>query len=307
MNVVPIVRRLRSAIAWRARAACHWFWARTVLPRLLKRAGHCEPLAVRPGHTGVLLFAPDRVLRTALGTGDALRRVAEKRRDAITRWPVLAEVLTPAALYCEAGVTYLAMPRYEPLTPDAALAHAVAMFRIVRACGEPMRADFDVASLPEIRAGLDAVAELFGVEWIRALEDAVRPLAERGLYDLGFAHGDFHSRNIMMDATGNARLIDLDCLRTRGVQQFDALYFVMEAEWSRSGKEWFEQLSWYLAEEPPPAARAALDQFGVVLTKELALAYCLDRIGQDRRNYGLQYLRRELAEAMATVEGSAHD
>ncbi len=251
------------------------------------------------------MIAADRVVKT----GFAQRRVFvaefEKYRQAIARWPRLSEILAPLELREAAGAAYLLMDRYESVAPQRALEGAVDLFQVMRACGQPTSADFDSASAPEVTAGLSALAALYGARAIPALDVWRNRLAGPRRWRIGFSHGDFHARNIMIDRAGGGRLIDLDCIRLNGIQELDALYFVLEEEWARSGRYWYEQIGDYVLNEPPPQALRAFERFGIVFSADLAVLYLLDRVGQDTMNYGFQYLPGELASAIDALERSA--
>jgi hypothetical protein len=252
-----------------------------------------------------VIVSANRVLKSAgRGQGSVARELANYT-EAVACWPVLAEVLAPIELRRESVGTFLLMDRYEQVDDNTAVLHAVRLFRLMQGCRNVVASSFDVAATPQVAAGIEVLSDLYGTATGQLVRRRLKQLSPLVDFDLGFAHGDFHSRNIVLDSSGAARLIDLDCARMNGVQQLDALYFVMESEWSTSGRQWFEQIAAYLRNELPKGAQIVLNQFGVTSTGGLALIYLLDRIGQEATHYGFRYRPAHLAEAVVVLERSA--
>jgi hypothetical protein len=260
---------------------------------------------VRRAYSGVVILAADRVLKANAHGRVTVAREFDNYKQAINRWPVLVDVLAPLEIRRDGSGTFLLMKRYDPVAEQSAVDHALRLYRMMQGCRSFADSQFDVSRSTQVAAGIDVLIDLYGSSIERLVRKRLQALRAGVDFDLGFAHGDFHSRNIVLDSAGTARLIDLDCARMNGVQQLDALYFVLEAEWSRSRTYWFEQIAAYLRSELPTDAQMVLNRFGVTVTSGLALVYLLDRIGQEAIHYGFQYLPGELAEAVMVLERSA--
>lgn len=301
-----LLKRARHALQWRASAVRHWLWSRWVLlPRLQARGVLGKPATVRFAHAGVVVMGPDRVLKGTLSRRGRVAIEFARYRAALARWPALAEILAPLELREEGGASYVLMDRYTPVSLESAGEHAARLYGSMRNCGRRADAAQRFAASPEVSAGMQVLADLYGADIVPLLEARLARLASAGTCNVGFAHGDFHSRNIMLDGAGAVRLIDMDCMRQDGIQELDAVNFVLEEQWSRSGRQWYEQIDVYLRDEAPAAGRQALQRFGVPVSSDLAWLYLLDRVGQETMNYGFQYLPRQLAAAVATLGRSS--
>jgi hypothetical protein len=161
-----------------------------------------------------------------------------------------------------------------------------------------------VSDSPELLAGIDILAELYDDSVIRTIRRRVEVFLATGDYHLGFAHGDFHSRNIVLDNSGTPRLVDLDCVRLNGIQELDALYFVLEWEWSRSGRPWHDTIVDMLRGAASKEQQAMLKTgFDVVGSFGLAVTYLVDRVGQEGRNFGARwYTHAALDRASARID-----
>ena len=259
---------------------------------------------VRTAHSSVVLLTDDWARKLEVWPNRALCREFEKYQCAIKTWPTLEDILAPLRFRRELLSASLVMRRYRPIALDSTLEHAARLYAVMKTCGRPVPADFRIAASREIRAGVAALERLFGPQTAQLARARVEQCSG-GECSLGFAHGDFHSRNIMLGDDGRARLIDLDCLRMDGIQQLDALNFALEAEWSRTGSLWLEQIPLYLQGQLPQTTRPIFEVFGVSPTADLAWLYLLDRLGQESLNYGIQYRPGQLKRAMQVLERSA--
>jgi hypothetical protein len=146
---------------------------------------------------------------------------------------------------------------------------------------------------PQIMAGLDVLAEEYDQKIVGKLREIAENFLLSAQYISGVAHGDFHSRNIMKDRYGNAKIIDLDCVRFKAVREFDFLYFALEQVWSFSGQDWMESLD-NCFNGVRSDVFLCLESFGVKWSSGLGTAFFLDRLGQDTISYGLVYSRNKL-------------
>ena len=75
------------------------------------------------------------------------------------------------------------------------------------------------------------------------LKQIVKNYFANAINSYGFSPGDFHQSNIMIDFNKNLKLIDLDSIRLNGIQDFDALHFVLEHFWAKNSIHWSESIS----------------------------------------------------------------
>lgn len=301
-RALALLKRARYALTWRAMAVRHWLWSRWLLiPRLRARGLLDGPTTVLVAHDGVVVLAPDRVLKGTLSRHGRVAVEFARYRATLEVWPMLADILAPLELREEGGASCVLMDRYRPVPSERAGEYAVRLCGIMRRCGRPAGGAHRFADSPEVTAGIRVLAELYGADVVPLLDARLARLTSEGRCSVGFAHGDFHSRNMMLDAVGGVRLIDMDCMRVAGIQELDAVNFVLEDEWSRSGRQWFEQIDAYLRDAAPVAGCQVLSSLGVTMSGDLAWLYILDRVGQETMNYGFQYLPRQLDAAVATL------
>jgi hypothetical protein len=218
-------------------------------------------------------------------------------------WPDLLAIFPDIQFNSHGLVKYLTMSRYHPVGLEDSLAHASNTYLLMRNSGNGHGVRMAVSDSPELLAGFAMLAELYDDSTARSIRRHVEAFLATGDYHLGFAHGDFHSRNIVLDELGAPRLVDLDCIRLNGIQELDALYFVLEWEWSRTGRPWHDTIVAMVrgtaSEEQQTMLRTG---FGVEVSSGLAVTYLVDRIGQEGRNFDARwYTRAALDPAIARI------
>ncbi|WP_172425946.1 phosphotransferase [Sulfuricaulis limicola] len=208
-------------------------------------------------------------------------------------FPDLMEFMPNYRMQRSSCVSYLSMNSYKPVSAEASLEIAQGIYKKLRSGGRATT-KLEIPDTDEIQAGLKLIASIYGDSAAHRVQKIVAAFLDGGKYRIGLAHGDFHSRNILVDIHGNPRLIDLDCVRFRGIQDFDALYFVLELEWSISGTPWYETIVNYLKGDIPESARSVFERFGIEYSHGLAVSCLIDRIGQDYKKYELLLSRKYL-------------
>jgi len=206
--------------------------------------------------------------------------------------PDLADLLPQYRRVKTAWIDALACEKLSKVPFAEALESAVVLYRRFRTdnfCSVLLV----LSDCPQIEDGLHQIEAEFGGETALALQGSTEMYLARGEYTTGFAHGDFHSRNLMRDASGACRLIDLDCVRLQGIIEFDGLYFALEQEWSISGQLWTETLAECFRSQGCNIA-TSMKAFSIEWSNELGIAYFLDRIGQEWISYGMRYSHQAL-------------
>jgi hypothetical protein len=264
------------------------------------------PLTVRLGFRSAAVMDRSRLCKVALGSMSTIAREYENFAQATRKWPSLLAIFPELHLQDDGPVVYLTMPRYRPVALEDSLQLAARAYSVIGSCASSRGARLTLPDAQELLVGIQIIAELYGVSTSDKIRHHVETFLASGDYHLGFAHGDFHSRNIVLDNHGGARLIDLDCLRLNGIQELDALYFVLEWESSRSGRPWYATIVDVLQRTASRELQTMLSTgFGVQASFGLAATYLVDRIGQECRNFGVQwYTRVALDPAVAHVEAA---
>jgi hypothetical protein len=274
-----------------------------VLPRLWRKGMLSLPFTTFRGHGAFVLVSQDAAIKVALNTRSTLRleyenfyRLKQCGSQVAALMPAYRFVhgWQLAALQCE---------RLTPVPLEQVLPLAVQARRVLDAAvcaGGRLSLD----QCTEVLAGLCRVEETFGAAIAANMRMLVWTFLAEGVYRAGLAHGDFHSRNVMIDRVGNCKLIDLDCVRFNGVTEFDALYFALELEWSASGILWTETLARCFGSKGQ-VIFASLEAFGVSWTDGLGCAFFLDRIGQDEVNFGLHYTPAQMEPVVQAMQSPA--
>ena len=274
-----------------------------VLPRLWRKGMLSLPFTTLRGCGAFVLVSQDAAIKVALTTRATLRleyenfyRLSQCGSDVAALMPAYTFVhgWQLVALQCE---------RLTPVPLEQALPLAVQARRTLDAAvcaGGRLSPE----QCPQLLAGLCRVEAAFGPATAANMRKLAWSFLADGAYRTGLAHGDFHSRNVMLDRVGSCKLIDLDCVRFNGVTEFDALYFALELEWSASGILWTETLARCFG----PRGQAILNSlgaFGVSWTDGLGCAFFLDRIGQDDVNFGLRYTPAQMELVVQAMQPPA--
>jgi hypothetical protein len=105
---------------------------------------------------------------------------------------------------------------------------------------------------------------------------------------IGFCHGDFHRRNIM-EYNGKKQLLDFDCVREYSIQEFDAIYFIIQEIIfdMKNNICWFESIKLFMKIiDKKKAYKEFIKQFvNLNDLDKFLLLFFLDRLGQDSKYY----------------------
>jgi hypothetical protein len=239
------------------------------------------------GFRSFLLLSDRGFLKLAISRNATVGLEYANYRQLLDSCPDLADVLPAYRSVKTIGLDTLACERLYKVPSIEALESAVLLYRrFLQSSTRSVR--LVLSESAQIQEGLHQIEMKFGLTTASALQNSTRIFMASGEYTIGLAHGDFQSRNIMRDASGILRLIDLDCVRLCGVIEFDALYFVLEHEWSKSGQLWTDTLAEGFRSNGSNIA-SSLKAFSVDWSNELGIACFLDRIGQEFINYGIRY------------------
>jgi hypothetical protein len=280
-----------------------FLWA-FALPLLRIRRVVRKPFTVRFAFRSAAVMDSSRLCKVSLSRKSTIENEYRNFGAATQNWPSLLAIFPNIQFNSDGLVSYLTMSRYHPVGLEDSLEHASSAYQLMRSCSNTHGLRMAVSDSPELRTGFAMLAELYGDPTTRTIRRHVDAFLASGDYHLGIAHGDFHSRNIVLDDLGAPRLVDLDCVRLNGIQELDALYFVLEWEWSRSGRPWHDTIVDMLRGTASEEQQAMLKTgFGVVGSFGLAMTYLVDRIGQEGRNFGARwYTHAALDPAVAQIQ-----
>ncbi len=280
-----------------------WVFA---IPWLRMRRVVRKPFTVHLAFRSAAVMDDSRVCKVALSRKSTIENEHRNFAAATRNWPGLLAIFPDIKFNSDGLVTYLTMSRYRSVGLQDSLAPASSAYRLMRSCSSAPGARLAVSDSQELLTGIDMLAELYGGSTSSVIRRQVEAFLASGDYHLGFAHGDFHSRNIMLDEHGAPKLVDLDCVRLNGIQELDALYFVLEWEWSKSGRPWHDTIVDMLRETASEEQQVMLRTgFGAEGSFGLAVTYLVDRIGQEGRNFGARwYTRAALDPAIARIDAA---
>lgn len=258
------------------------------------------PCKMLSGHGSVLILCERRVAKVA----SSMRSTIGVEFDNVQRIKLIGGEVSASmpslSLHRSAILTYLLSDRYYKVALPDVLDCAVEVRRKLSSAGLKRRG----ASLdryPQLQNGLEQILQLFGEEVANRMTLVVKRYLADGEYHTGLCHGDFHSRNIMRDQRGEARVIDLDCVRFEGIVELDCLYFSLEWEWSATGALWLDTLA--LAFDTRGCnLEQRLGRFSLRWHEALGLVYFLDRVGQENINYGFKYPNVKLQFLVAAFQ-----
>jgi hypothetical protein len=269
------------------------------IPRLWLAGAIAAPFSISRGHGTFLLLSLTSFLKLAISSKDTIRKEYEHYLILTEAQPRLAELLPSYRLLQGALFFALQCECLVKIAPADALPPAVDLYRQFTTPAAVQRR-LALSDCPQIQEGIRYIEAEFGNKVARAIQQLVLNYLAHGKYEVGLAHGDFHSRNIMRDSAGGCRLIDLDCIRFQGIREFDALYFALEQEWSASGRLWTETLGNCLTGAGDNVWKC-MAAFDVAWSDGLGVAFFLDRLGQDAMHYGMRYARMHLESVLNAV------
>lgn len=139
-----------------------------------------------------------------------------------------------------------------------------------------------IQELPFVKDGICIIGLLFGEEIRNMCQIKAECILSQQVFRIGFCHGDFHDKNIMKKK-GQPVMIDLDCFRKRSIQEFDAIYFVLQSYVDYTVvPTWFDGVDLFEEKIQRPLLKDFLNDFvEPSILSDLFFLFFLDRIGQD--------------------------
>lgn len=146
-------------------------------------------------------------------------------------------------------------------------------------------ANIELDEMYHIVDGLSIIKYLMGEDEYLKIKDRIQEILKNNQFRIGICHGDFHSKNLVKNQT-DFFMIDLDCFREKSIQEFDAIYFMIQyivdidknIWWYESLMQFDEQI------EKNSAYKLFIEEFlDFDKLPELEFLYFIDRIGQDAK------------------------
>lgn len=271
-----------------------------VIPYLVFQEELSKTFVIKVAFNSIVVLDRRRVFKVALNKKSTIGLEFNNFEKILELYPAMLNILPDYNIKWNVFISYLSAPRYEVVNLPDSLGLATRIFKLMRECRKPEER-LQIVESAELTAGISVISQIYGEPIRLMIQHIVDLYLKSGKYHIGLAHGDFHSRNIVIDEYYKPRLIDLDCVRLCGVQELDAFYFLMEQEWSKSGSLWYETIVEYFKGDISSEAIAVLNRFGVDYSHGLAVTYLVDRIGQEAMNYGFKYTSVQLASAINEI------
>jgi len=259
-----------------------------------------KPFEIKRAFNSVVILDQNRVFKASLNRGNTLEREYINYKKSIESFPSLIKISPEFNRVCNSVISYLASTRYRELEGSSSIDAAIVVYELFRQSQVPERR-LAISDSAELIAGLAVISSLYGNKTSRQIEHVIDSYLKNASYHIGFSHGDFHSRNIVVDDRSNPRLLDFDCVRLTGIQELDALYYMVELEWSRSGIMWYETIAAYIRGDISGEESTIMCKFDFCYNTGLAVTFFVDRIGQETRNFGGKYTTSQMDSAISAA------
>jgi len=246
----------------------------------------------------IVIVSQERVFKVALDGKNTLSDEYSNFELIREEYPLLVDILPDFEFRENVFFSYLSMPFYKDFAFPENLELAVRIFHLLGEFSKHSTLRLTISESRELIEGLNVISEDYGELACERILRLVETYLENGNYHVGFAHGDFHSRNIYFDHEKNLKLLDLDCIRISGIQELDALYYLFESVWSKFGIPWYSTIVGYIEGTVSVEDVAILQKFQVEYDNGLAVVYLVDRIGQESLRYGFHYKKACLSKAI---------
>lgn len=254
---------------------------------------------------GVVFLQSNLAIKIGIRKSQTVEQEHKLRSMVIKRWPDLDKILVPLTLISDIKYPALCMPNYHSLTQeDLIIENAAYLHKTFKKyiCNDVTQ--FKLKDFEHIEAGLSIIKMSYSQANFILIKDIVNKFLEHEVVSVGFCHGDFHSRNIMIDEHEEPKLIDLDCMTISGIQDFDALHFILEYYWSMKNVHWTETLIDIIQGKVPNDFIFLLQTFNLKPSFELYISYFLHRTGLENSYYGINFPSNIMNKILIHAEGT---
>lgn len=268
-----------------------WIYFVVIMPMYL--AGEIPSLSgLSRGCRSFLILTGKKSIKFAMSGSLNLEKEFENYTKLLTKQEDFQRILPKYQIKHVRKVTLLISEQFKEIDDMLKMAAALKIRNVLKN-NSTFTVRLNLWNCPEIIAGLAYIERFFGAQEAHHLREYVNDYLGQRNYVTGVCHGDFHARNIMKNSIDEYVMIDLDCVRLNGIQDFDALYYSLECEWSKTGVLWVDSLTRSFSESNS-ITRNVLKNFDIQWTKGLGVSFFLDRIGQDYTQFGIRYSRKSI-------------
>lgn len=251
----------------------------------------------------ISIICETRFFKVALNHKSTVAREFSNFQLAIEKHRQLSSLMPKLEIFEIRGLPAISMPRLYPMDQHLALECGLSAYKKNLDSATQYKKQ-KLSDNNNWEHGLEIIREVYGEPLSGNIRSTLNAWLDKGNYHLGFAHGDFHWKNILLDHSGLPKLIDFDCLRIQGIQEFDALYFAFEMEFSSTGVPWHITIGDYIENTLSSNSNSILMRFGVGHDPILGIAFLIDRMGQEAALYNFRYHPSQLERAIEAIKKS---
>jgi hypothetical protein len=258
-----------------------------VVPLLRTFLGMKGRVTVSRGFDTLLVRGTNIFVKLSFSSHQGIANEIQAYSFLSSKYPAIASLLPSYQSLCLPSISGICLELLLPINPVDALPHAVTIQALLAGISTA-ESRLTIDNCIEIKHGIQYIELILGPIISSRLLKYVCEVLNRTIYLTGLCHGDFHSRNIMLNEIGDPKIVDLDCFRLNGIRYFEALYFSLEATWSLTGSLWYLTLMDCIKGDTS-SVDLYLSAFSLAWDRELGILFFLDRVGQEYSKYNIMY------------------
>lgn len=260
-----------------------------IIPDLKKNFGLTGYISTIKAHGSYIVIGDGYAYKVGLRKLNHIKFEFNQRNAVLKIWPNLKDIFAELEYFHGGFYSFLRIPLYRKISLNDSYFFAIEIYQIFKNYQTTFNRHKLLQNLNFINEGFKIIQNHASEKQYEIIKSNVQNFILSGEFTVGAAHGDLHSRNIMLDKEGNIKLIDFDCLRKNSIQEFDALNFILEFIWSKTNTQWFETVIGVLSMLHFDHFVDLSEKFGLKRANFICILYFLDRIGQEKINHGIEY------------------
>ena len=272
-----------------------------VIPKLKRKNIIGNNCKVMHAHNGVIAIENNTVYKIGYGKYETTKKEDNLRSIAVKKWAELENILTECKYIKISNIPILQMPLHKPINKDETLNHAIQLHKKIREFKDYSNNSVNTKDFIHMQKGLKIIKNQLKENEYDLIEGHLKNFFQNEITSIGFCHGDFHSRNIMIDNNQHLRLIDLDCISLNGIQDFDILHFILEYFWSDNGDYWCVTLKKILDNDIPKEFYELMNNFSLRTSFNLYVAYFVHRLGLEKNNYNFDIPKKMVEPVLKRI------
>jgi hypothetical protein len=247
---------------------------------VLKKENITSEYIIKDGFFAIIIISKFSVYKIAINKKSTIFKEYSNYTCALKKYYEFKDKF-PLLFLKKGIISYLISDKLHIIEPNNILQSASILLLSVR---NKKHSNMIVSQLPQIEAGLYIVKRYIGPNDFEVIRNLVNEYVLFGNYTTGFCHGDFHKRNIMKDNKGELKYIDYDCIRLKGIQEIDCLYFLHDYYFDFYKNIWYSTIHDFFCLITSKIDHKIINMFNLKINSSLLLLYLIDRIGQERIN-----------------------